>query len=93
MSISACGLWHSIGLQLNAPKKILDDIKVSNRDQSEICLLSMIDYCIKSDNGLTWRRLCQALNSSTVNQTQLASDIEEWLIKNLQPTSKFYHRY
>ncbi len=89
MTISACSLWYDIGLKLNTPEAALEDIKISNRDRSELCLLSMIDYCIKSSNGgLTWRTLCDALKSSAVNRSQLAGEIEEWLAKDLQKKSR-----
>ncbi len=77
----ACTRWYNIGLILKAPNEKLKNIREVNRDDSERCLCEMIDYCIKSDDGLTWRKVCDSLRSPIVKCNQIAKDIEEWLIQ------------
>ncbi len=79
--LNASTHWYDIGLELKAPKEKLKSIREANRADSEKCLCDMIDYCIKSNDGLTWRRVCDSLRSSLVKCDQIAECIEEYLIK------------
>ncbi|XP_064397038.1 uncharacterized protein LOC135343935 isoform X2 [Halichondria panicea] len=72
--------WYNIGLKLKVPNEKLKNIREVNRNDSERCLCEMIDYCIKSDDGLTWKKVCDSLRSPIVKCNQIAEDIEEWLL-------------
>ncbi len=82
--INACTHWYNIGLKLKAPNEKLKKIKEANHDDAEKCLCEMIDYCMKSDDGLTWRKVCNSLRSRLVRCDEFAKEIEVWLIKNPQ---------
>ena len=66
--------WYYIGLQLNVPVYILEDMK---SEPTSICLSKVIQYWLSHlSPSPTWRTLANALRMATVGEGQLAGEIE-----------------
>ena len=75
--LGACNEWYNIGLALDVPTFILDDIR-DNVQFSNVGdkFRETLKVWLRRDSKPTWQAIVDALNKNTVGQRQLASVIK-----------------
>ena len=70
--------WYNIGLQLNVPEETLDEIECACRDDFEVALRRVLKEWRKQiEPRPTWDGLVVALRTRTVNEQELAANLED----------------
>ena len=70
-------MWHNLGVALDVPDSILDDIKDQCRANPEQCMVEMVDAWMTRQTHVgkpTWTDLATGLRK--INQTKLADALE-----------------
>ena len=73
--------WYAIGLNLNVDDETLRSIELQPSTDCGKCLSNMLAHRLRSGGPLTWKDLCNSLRSQTVGRSDVAEEIEKWLIK------------
>ena len=69
--------WEVLGLQLNIPKHQLNTIQ---KNSPILCYADVFDiWERKSDPPFTWATIVGALRFPSVNENNVAKEIEDWL--------------
>ena len=70
--------WYDIGIQLNIPDEILDDINSACKDNYSLALRRLMQYWLRQiEPRATWADLVEALRARAVNEQDLAKNLEE----------------
>ena len=70
--------WYNVGLRLGVSADVLDSIRSQHGPDPDECFREMLKRWLQScDPSPTWSALVKALRSPTVNQHQLARQVEE----------------
>ena len=70
--------WYDIGIQLNIPDEILDDINSACKDDYSLALRRLIQHWLRQiEPRATWADLVEALRARAVNEQDLAKNLEE----------------
>ena len=68
--------WYDIGLALEVPVAVLDQIRQEFSSPSD-CLLEVLKHWLQSSPLPTWEDVCAALRSRTVGERPLAQQLEK----------------
>ena len=70
--------WYDIGIQLNIPDEILEDISSACKDDYSLALRRLMQHWLKEiEPRATWADLVKALRARAVNEQNLAKNLEE----------------
>lgn len=72
--------WYPIGLQINVPHDVLENLKAECRE-NEQCLQKMLLYWLRMKQTMrpTWQALIDALRCKTVGNEGAADDLQKYL--------------
>ncbi len=75
--------WFNIGLTLKVDHDTLTAIQKESSDHGD-CLREMLAHCIKAtDNSLTWGDLCRSLRHVTIGRSDVADEIEGFVVSGI----------
>lgn len=69
-------------MKLGVSNNTLKSINTSEPNDSKRYLCNMLEHCLKSRENLTWKELCECLQSPVVDCSHVAQEIEDWLCPN-----------
>ena len=73
--------WKSVGLQLDMELPELNTIE-DRINQANLCYAEMFQlWKTKGDPPFTWGTIIDALKAPSVGETQLATELQDWLCK------------
>ena len=82
---SICSKWYNFGLALGLQPATLNQISNDKREKCEDCLRESLLKLVQI-RRLTWREIIEALKKPTVNESELATEIESEAIARDPPT-------
>ena len=68
--------WLDIGMELGTSPTELRKIAESHKQDYSICLNLMLMQWLESGDA-SWKILCEALKSSTVNESSLSTELQD----------------
>ena len=68
--------WYNIGLALGVDNETLTAIGREHREKDEECLRDLLARCLQM-SSLTWRKLCEVLEGTTVQRKNVADEIRQ----------------
>ena len=79
--------WYDLGVHLELEEGTLKTIKSNHPENARRCLSEMLSTWLKAEPRATWRTLCAALHSETVDEKELASNLVAKYVKRKRSCS------
>ena len=70
--------WHSLGIQLGLPPKLLDAIEQDHSKNSQRCCEEIFkQWLVRPELEPSWSSLIKALESNAVSERELAHELKQ----------------